>query len=316
MLLLSSAPCAYDEDSRFAGECREQGTDVSAAGPSQPKSKVAVAAKWTYAVLALALLFVLMPFLFWRATWFGRPLSDDQLAAALADTAHPRNIQHGLSQVSDRIVRGDPSVKRLYPQVLALAASPADEIRTMDAWVMGEDNTSEEFHQALGRFLQDPNPMVQRNAALGLVRFHDSAGHAIILAMLKPSVLDTPVLGILQARAKEGDAVNPGTEVARVQAGAQKTSVQSKVSGRFGKWLIADGASVTAGQHLAAILPSDDTLWEALRALYLIGDASDLDAVALYARGGEDLPPQIAQQARLTMEAIRSRTGAAQSQSH
>src|SRR5579864_2817929 len=294
---------------------RKNASHLNRTTPPAPAPRKSLSARWTYIVVGLALLFVLMPFLFWRATWFGRPLTDDQLAAALADAAHPRNIQHGLSQVSDRIVRGDPSVKRLYPQVLALAASPADEIRTMDAWVMGEDNTSEEFHQALHRFLQDSNPMVQRNAALGLVRFHDSGGHAVILGMLKPSVLDAPVSGILQTRAKEGDGVNPGTEVARVQAGAQKTSVQSKVSGRFGRWLIADGANVTAGQHIAAILPSDDTLWEALRALYLIGDVSDLDAVALYARGGEDLPPQIAQQARLTMEAIRSRTAAVPTES-
>jgi hypothetical protein len=281
---------------------------VSTADQSQPKSKVAVAAKWTYAVLALALLFVLMPFLFWRATWFGLPLTDEQLAAALVDTAHPRNIQHGLSQVSDRILRGDPAVKRFYPRILALAANPADEIRTMDAWVMGEDNSSEEFHQALLRLLHDPNLMVQRNAALGLVRFHDAGGHAIIVAMLKPILLDSPASGILQARAKQGDAVNPGTEVARVQSGAQKTSAQSQVPGRFGHWLVADGANVTVGQPIASIQPGDDTVWEALRALYLIGDSGDLDSISTYARGGEDLPPQIAQQARLTMEAIRSRS--------
>ncbi|HEV2490956.1 MAG TPA: hypothetical protein VGT03_14210 [Candidatus Acidoferrales bacterium] len=290
-------------------EIQEQGTTVNVVGTSQPKSRVAVAAKWTYAVLALALLFVLMPFLFWRATWFGRPLTDEQLATALTDTAHPRNIQHGLSQVSDRIVRSDPAVKQFYPQILALAANHSDEIRTMDAWVMGQDSSSAEFHQVLLRLLHDPNLLVRRNAALSLVRFHDSSGHAIIVAMLKPSVLDSPASGILQFRAKERDALNPGTEVARVQAGAREVSVQSNVPGSFGRWLTADGASVTAGQPVASIFPGGDTVWEALRALYLIGDSDDLGAISPYAWGGEDSPRRIAKQASLTVQAIRSRSG-------
>ncbi|HEV2341680.1 MAG TPA: biotin/lipoyl-containing protein [Candidatus Acidoferrales bacterium] len=281
---------------------------LSATGRSSPKSRVAVAAKWTYAVLALALLFVLMPFLFWRATWFGRPLTDDQLAAALADTSHPRNIQHGLSQASDRIARGDPTVKRFYPQLLALAASPVPEIRTMDAWVMGGDNSSEEFHKVLLGLLDDSNPMVQRNAALGLVRFHDASGRAIIVGILKPIVLDSPVAGELDAQAKTGDALNPGTEIARIQTAKQKTGVQSLVAGRFGKWLVKNGATIASGQPIASILPDDSSVWEALRALYLIGEPSDLEAIAPYAQGREDSPPQIVQQARLTMEEIRSRS--------
>ena len=289
----------------------EQGTALSASSQSPPESKVTVAAKWTYAVLALTLLFVLMPFLFWRATWFGRPLTDEQLAAALSDTAHPRNIQHGLSQVSDRIARNDPGVKRFYPQLIALAASPVAEIRTMDAWVMGSDNTSEGFHQTLLHLLNDSNPMAQRNAALGLVRFRDSSGHAVIVAILRPVVLNASASGVLQTRAKPNDPVSPGTEIAHIQNGVQKSVLPSQVSGRFGRWLVADGASVAAGQPIATILPDDTSVWEALRALYLIGTADDLEVIAPYARGGEDMPPQIAQQARLTMEEIRSRSGAA-----
>ena len=289
----------------------KQGTALTATSQSPPKSKVPVAAKWTYAVLALALLFVLLPFLFWRATWFGRPLTDEELAAALADTSHPRNIQHGLSQVSDRIARGDPSARQFYPQVVALASSPVPEIRTMDAWVMGGDNNYEPFHQALLRLLSDPDLMVQRNAALGLVRFRDTSGHAVIVAILKPVALNSPAAGVLQTRAKANDPVSPGTVVARVNAGPTNKNVQSQVSGRFGKWLVPNGASVTAGQPVASILPDDNSVWETLRALYLIGTPDDLDAIAPYVRGGEDLPPQIAQQARLTMEAIRGRSGSA-----
>ena len=39
-----------------------------------------------------AWLIVLMPFLFWWNTWFGRQLSDKQLDEYLRDEKHPRHI--------------------------------------------------------------------------------------------------------------------------------------------------------------------------------------------------------------------------------
>ena len=126
--------------------------------------------RWALGIVILTLSFVVMPFLFWNATWFGRPITDAQIAKALADRSHPREIQHVLSQFETRIERGDTSVRKWYPQMVALSKDPIDEIRVTDAWVMGQDNTAPEFHQALLPMLQDPNPMVQRNAALSLVR--------------------------------------------------------------------------------------------------------------------------------------------------
>jgi len=41
-------------------------------------------------------LIVLMPFLFWWNTWFGRQLSDKQIEVYLDDDKHPRHIQHAL----------------------------------------------------------------------------------------------------------------------------------------------------------------------------------------------------------------------------
>jgi hypothetical protein len=113
--------------------------------------------RWALGILVLALLFVLMPFLFWNATWFGRPITDNQIAKALVDRSHPREIQHVLSQFETRIEKGDPSVRRWYPQMVALSKDPVDEIRVTDAWVMGQDNTSQDFHAALLPMLNDPN---------------------------------------------------------------------------------------------------------------------------------------------------------------
>jgi hypothetical protein len=48
-------------------------------------------------------------------------------------------------------------------------------------------------------------------------------------------------------------------------------------------------------------------VWEALRALYLIGTAEDLPEVEPYARGINGMSPQIPQQAQATAKAIRAR---------
>src|SRR3990172_9124122 len=90
----------------------------------------------TKTMIALAVLLVVVPFLFGRGTWFGRPLSEEETAKYLSDPKEPRHIQHALVQVGERMVRGDPSVKRWYPQVVALTGSPVPEIRITLAWVL------------------------------------------------------------------------------------------------------------------------------------------------------------------------------------
>ena len=66
---------------------------------------------WLLGILVLAFLFVLMPFLFWRATWFGRPLTDEEITRNLADREHARKAQHALSQIADRMLSQDPQVR-------------------------------------------------------------------------------------------------------------------------------------------------------------------------------------------------------------
>jgi biotin carboxyl carrier protein len=263
--------------------------------------------RWALGILVLALLFVLMPFLFWNATWFGRPITDNQIAKALVDRSHPREIQHVLSQFETRIEKGDPSVRRWYPQMVALSKDPVDEIRVTDAWVMGQDNTSQDFHAALLPMLNDPNPMVQRNAALSLVRFQDDSGHALIVSMLRPYVMGSPLAGVLATRLKPADIVNPGTLVAHIESGGKSNEVRSQVPGTVERWLVSDGSTVTAGQPILSLAPNESMAWEALRALYLEGRPEDLPDVERFVRGNDGMSPQVAVQAQDTARAIRDR---------
>lgn len=248
-----------------------------------------------------------MPFLFWNATWFGRPITDNQISKTLADRSHPREIQHVLSQFETRIEKGDPSVRRWYPEMVVLGKDPIDEIRVTDAWVMGQDNTSPEFHAALLGMLHDPNPMVQRNAALSLVRFQDDSGHALIVAMLRPYIMDSPLAGVLTTRLKPADIVNPGTLLAHIAAAGKSNEVRATVPGTVDRWLVADGATVTAGQPILSLAPNESMAWEALRALYLTGRPEDLPDVERFVRGADGMSPQVAVQAQATAEAIHDR---------
>ena len=273
-----------------------------------PPAKPGVRKRWLLAILALTFLFVLMPFLFWQATWFGRPLNDAQMEKSLADREHPRAMQHALSQVADRILSPNPttrqSARRFYPAVVDIAQSGSDALRLTAAWVMGQDNSIPEFHQELVRLLADPNPMVRRNAALALVRFADLAGRGEIRAMLEPYPMPAPRAGTLVARMKPGDAVNPGTLLGRITAGGGDMEVRSDISGTIDRWLVPDGATVTAGQPILLVVPSDAEVREALRALSLIGEKQDLPAVE---RFSDHTSANLRRQAAATAQSIRSR---------
>jgi len=283
-----------------------QSADASSA-PHNP----GIAKKWLIAILVLTFAFVLMPFLLWYMTTFTRPLSDADLGSYFRDAAHPRRAQHALSQIADRIMSANPAVresaKAWYPEVIQFSGQGSDELRVTAAWVMGQDNTSPEFHAALLKQLGDANPMVQRNAALSLVRFADPAGHALIAGMLAPYTVAAPRSGILSVRLKPGDVINPGTLLAHIAIGGEKTEVRSAVPGTIESWTSSDNAQVQTGQPLLLVDPSPEMVWESLRALYLVGQKDDLPAVNRYARGAAGMPPQIQQQAALTAREVSAR---------
>jgi biotin carboxyl carrier protein len=270
-----------------------------------------MAKKWLVAILVLTFAFVLMPFLLWYMTTFTRPLNDPDLASYFADTVHPRRAQHALSQIADRIMSPNPgireSAKTWYPVVIKFSEQGSDELRVTAAWVMGQDNQSPEFHAALQKQLADANPMVQRNASLSLVRFADPSGHALIAAMLAPYTVSAQRTGILSLRLKPGDVINPGTLLAHITIGTDKTEVRSDVPGTIRQWMLTDNEQVKTGEPLLLVDPSPEMVWDSLRALYLIGQKEDLPAVNPYVRGTEGMPPQIQQQAVLTAREISAR---------
>jgi biotin carboxyl carrier protein len=275
------------------------------------KSEKGMSRKWLYGILILAFLFVLMPYLFWQMTWFGRPLNDAGIAKAFGDENHPREAQHALSQLADRMLSSDAnaraSARKWYPQVVAMAASPSDELRLTAAWVMQQDNSVPEFHTALVKLLSDNNAMVSRNAALALVRFNDAAGHEVIFNMLEPAEIAAPASGKLVERAGAGDAVNAGAMIGRIESdGHGAMELRTNSPGTFERWNVANGTSVASGAAIAVIDASSDEVWEALRALYIIGKPSDESTIEIYTHSVKGMAPRIREQAKETLGAIRA----------
>jgi biotin carboxyl carrier protein len=253
-----------------------------------------------------AWLIVLMPFLFWWNTWFGRQLSDQQMVEYLNDDRHPRHIQHALVQLGERLAHRDATATGWYPELVRLAAHPVEEVRNTDAWVMGQDPSATAFHEALLRMLADSSPMVRGNAALSLVRFGDATGRPQIVALLQPATIAAPTAGRVTDTDKVGTSIHQGGLVAKILNGQSATEVRSPISGRIQTLTVATGAEVNAGAPIATINPSAEQVWEALRALYLVGQVEDLSAIRAYERLPE-IPDRIRQQAVLTEKAIRDR---------
>ena len=70
---------------------------------------------------------------------------------------------------------------------------------------------------------------------------------------------------------------------------------------------ISVAQTVAAGTGIATIDPGTEQVWEALRALYVIGQPEDIAAVLPYERELPDVPDHVRQQAIETEKAIRSR---------
>ena len=255
----------------------------------------------------IAWLIVLMPFLFWWSTWFGRHLSDRQITDYLRDQKHPRHIQHALVQLGERMARHDPDVTRWHSELVGLASNPVEEVRNTDAWVMGQDSTDAAFHETLTTMLRDPAPLVRGNAALSLVRFGDASGRAQIAALLEPAVITASSGGRVTDTDKIGTVIHQGGVIAKIENGQQTSEVRSPISGRIRTLTVRKGADVTRGAEIATVAPADEQVWEALRALYLIGQLDDLPAILPYERELPEISDRVRQQASLTEKAIRDR---------
>jgi hypothetical protein len=265
--------------------------------------------KFPWAMLLVAVLFVVLAFLSWYGSWFGRSLSDAKVGEYINDLEKPRNVQHALSQIADRIIKGDSSVKQWYPAVIGAASNPSPEVRLTAAWTMGQDNTDQAFHQTLLSLLADSNPGVRHNAALALVRFGDGAGRPELVAMLKPYSVKAETSGVAEAIIEEeGIAVAHGSPLTRIQQDdGQIVEMRAPEDGRVELVVATDGTVVRAGDELVLLSPSVTQVENVLLALALVGKADDITAIERYTQPLPGMPDHIRERANIAIREINRR---------
>lgn len=259
-------------------------------------------------ILILAGLFVVATFLAWYFTWFGRELSDADIAKYLADEKNPRHVQHALLQIQQRMERGDPGAKNWYPQLVTLSSNAEPEFRLTVAWLMGYDNTAPQFHEALAKLSRDSEPLVRRNAALALVRFNDNSGSNELASILEPYAVKAPVSGVVASTLQEGVTVARSTLLARIQQPDGTTvQVRSPLPGRIHKILKANGAQIAQGEDVLSLNSDENSVWEALRGLALVGSYTDVPVINTYVHSN-DVSEKVREQAKRTVYEIEKRT--------
>src|SRR6266571_2088781 len=208
-------------------------SNASEIASGDPKARRRMSTGQRILFFVTAWLIVLMPFLFWWNTWFGRQLSDKQVSEYLHDDKKPRHIQHALVQIGARMSQHDASVTRWYPDVVRLASYPVEEVRNTDAWVMGQDTSVAGFHEALLKMLNDSSLMVRGNAALSLVRYEDASGRPQIVELLQPVKLTAPITGRVVDADRTGTVIHQGGLIAKLQSDQQTSEVRSPITGRI-----------------------------------------------------------------------------------
>lgn len=278
--------------------------------PEERKKQDAFASrKAALIATAFAVACIVIPFWFWLDTWFGKPLTDEQIGEYLADTERPRRAQHAMAQISARISAGDESVRAWYPSLLELARHELPELRVTVAWLMGDDPASERFHAALLALVADPHPMVRRNAALALAKFSDPAGRPEMRGMLQPYRVVSEHAGAVTNRLQPGDEFDAGALLVRVseEGTGEERNVRAPLPGIVDRQLRSDGDRVVPGDELTLVRPESTHVLQALLGLYLVGTPEDIELIRPYQAPREGLSGQVARQAALTLRRIRER---------
>jgi hypothetical protein len=173
---------------------------------------------------------------------------------------------------------------------------------------MGQDTSGAGFHEALLKMLTDSSPMVRGNAALSLVRFGDATGRPQIVALLQPAHITSPADGHVVDADRPGTPVHQGGLLAQLATAGSSAPVEirSPIPGRI-RSVAQPGANVAVGVEVAVVDPGTEQVWEALRALYVVGQIDDLAAIRAYERDLPDISNDVRQQATETEKAILQR---------
>lgn len=219
---------------------------------------------------------ILLPFAFWYAVWNGNAVTPDEVQAAFSEPLKPSAAGGVLLRIAERMSRGDKELaSHWYPKMLELSRHESRDLRRTVAWVIGKDATEPRFRARLKELLSDSDASVRRSAAISLAGLGDISARDTLVASIAPQQIRSTAAGSISFRIQPADTAGADTTIAIVG----ETLVESGVAGTVMRHVVKDGEMVSRGQVVLEILPPEDELADSLRALALVGNASDVAAV-------------------------------------
>jgi hypothetical protein len=107
---------------------------------------------------------------------------------------------------------------------------------------------------------------------------------------------------------REGTIVGRRTPLARIeQSDGKVVELRSPLPGRVNQIFKPNGSQVTRDEGLLSMNSDEQSVWEALRGLAIIGRKDDLSLIDTYAQSN-DASARVKEQASLTAKAIRQKS--------
>ncbi len=153
--------------------------------------------------------------------------------------------------------------------------------------------------EQLRNLLEQDDVEVRRMAAIRLAHANDATGRGALIASLYPQTIFATGTGNLQPIIVPGKSVRIGETIATLTA----ENILSPINGKVLRYYQSDEGSFKPGQRVAAILPKQDTVKDVIKAIALIGKASDAEELEEFAKSY----PKFAAEVVSASQTIRAR---------
>lgn len=263
-------------------------------------------------VAGLVLVTMLVAYCSWYGSSFGRGLNDDQIFERLDPGVAPRDIQHALSQLEERLSPTYPGRERFREKVVELARSEHVEIRRQVAWVMGRE-PAPDYREGLVGLIDDADPGVRFNAGCSLSNFNDPRSRPPLLEALKPIPILAPATGTLELKTDEGEAASLGGGIGFVKTSeGEDVEVRTALNGVVLRLPLGKEGQVQKGAVIVTLEPNPKNVEGVLVALRAVGLEEDVPLIRPWAGSktanwDDDDRERIASAARAAISAIESR---------
>ncbi|NRA95675.1 MAG: HEAT repeat domain-containing protein [Planctomycetes bacterium] len=243
----------------------------------------------------------------WYRNSFKQDLVCDQILERLDPESPPRDIQHALSQLEERLGPGYEGRERFREPVVVLASSEHVEIRRMVAWVMGRE-PAQEYRAGLVRMLADEDVGVQLNAACSLSNFNDPRARPRLLGGLGSFEVGAPASGTLDIKVEVGEPASLGAALGVVETSAEPVDVRTPINGFIEGLPKGKDAQVKKGDAVLVVAPGPKVISNILVALRFVGLLEDVPRLEPFASGTvERMGDDVAKEAQTAIAAIKKR---------